>query len=101
MKAALLKKASVVAVLAASWALAWACEVTPYPVSNLGAQQSIHTPALGFDLASTADPAWLPEMSNSVIAQASEGVFSASTDLNQVLEPTAAGTTTPLCNEQQ
>ena len=54
---------------------------------------------LGFDLASTADP-YLPLelMNQSVVAGTSVLDLSGSSDLNQLMDPTAAGNTTPYCD---
>ena len=54
---------------------------------------------LGFDLASTADPYLPPELMNqSVVAGTSVLDLSGSSDLNQLMDPTAAGNTTPYCD---
>lgn len=67
---------------------------------NLVAQTAAQD--LGFDLASTADPGYLPQepVGSDVVAGTSEADLWGKSDLSQVLDPTAAGETTPSCEWQ-
>ena len=99
MKSTLLRQVSIMTVLAAFSSLAWACPDVPHVVSGIEMHQAMTARILGFDPASTADPYLPPELMNqSVVAGTSVLDLSGSSDLNQLMDPTAAGNTTPYCD---